>query len=92
MSSIKYTHAQVDKYCPPESDDEYGHLWRIKYEDGDIEDMDAAEVITLSFVVVDSPICCCVFVDIEKRSGVLSVHTSQTRIYLYWSDDIPWSK
>lgn len=36
---------------PPESDDEHGDLWLIKYEDGDSEHFESDEVgsITLQF-------------------------------------------
>ncbi|CAM9686468.1 unnamed protein product [Pylaiella littoralis] len=35
---------QVSKYLPPESDDEHGDLWLIKYEDGDEEHYDSGEL------------------------------------------------
>lgn len=39
---------QVVEYFPPESDDEYGDLWLIKYEDGDSEHFNEEEVMTIA--------------------------------------------
>ncbi|CAM9246092.1 unnamed protein product [Ectocarpus fasciculatus] len=35
---------EVSSYLPPESDDEHGDLWLIKYEDGDSEHFDPEEL------------------------------------------------
>lgn len=87
----------MSKYLPPESDDEHGDLWLIKYEDGDEEHYDSGEVIRRKtiksrcfclFVCLVSaclPVClsgCAVFLSCLSMSAYVIAFVLDARVHL----------